>query len=163
MVKILEERERAENEERNKVAHQQMQYNEAMERFLSRHESIGTHPRKQMKSSQLQAPSNSSHNNQLKSLWNAKIEYIRGTAFNKQDEHDKHLFTFPFATSDNSLVTCLEGFTELAEHQHEAVRHDAVVLKDFVGDPIVMTTYSLRTLNPGNDIDKDILRFCLKW
>jgi hypothetical protein len=161
MVRILDEKEKLEAEKEATIAHEQAEYENAMDKFMSTHKLVEDRPHKRRR---IHDPiSNTARVTQVQSVWKAKLDHMR-TMMNKSQESDgEHLFTFPFTTIDNSLLCCGEGLKELNEHHINGVRHDAIFAKSMEVDSIIITTTSVRSLSPGLDIDEDIMNFCLKW
>ena len=79
------------------------------------------------------------------------------------DNDGEHLFTFPFATTDNSLISCSAGLKELNQHQAHGLGSDAVFVSYVKTHPMILTTVSVHSLSPGVEIDDDVLNLCLKW
>ena len=82
---------------------------------------------------------------------------------NKHAHDGEHLFTFPFHTTDNSLTSCSHDLIELCGKLRDEVHDNVIFLKTTVTDTIVVTTTSVRSLSPGDDINEDVMNFCLKW
>ena len=161
MKTMIGDIERHEQQENEKVNRQKEEYDEALEKFFSGRTPVTQTPRKRAKKS-LQR-SNTSRTVQVNSVWKAKLEHIYSNMNHAPGNDGEHLFTFPFATTDNSLVACSTGLKELNQHHAAGVGSDSIFASCVETHPIVLTTASVRSLSPGVDIDDDVLNLCLKW
>ena len=161
MAKILGEKEEKERENEANVANQKEEYTKCMDAFFSSHDPVVARPRKMSRRRSLKT--NHVQDVQVKSVWKAKFEHIRASMNSTEDKDDEHLFTFPFATCDNSLISCSEGLVELNEHHIEGEHHDMSLANGMKIDPVVITTTSVQSLSPGLPMNEDIFNFCLKW
>ena len=82
---------------------------------------------------------------------------------NNHENDGEHLFTFPFYTTDNSLMLCSDGLIDLNGHHSDRVRHEVIFTRNTLTDPVIITATSVRSLSPGVDINEDVINFCLEW
>lgn len=162
LVELQEEEEKINAEEKRKIIEEQSNYAKNMSSFFSSHAPITIRPRKRIKYVTDPTKPLSPQEHQIQAVWNSKREHIRNVIFTPKGDDEKHLFTFPFGTSDNSLMQCSKEMIELDGHHSKGIRHDDV-FKHFQHTPIVLTTTSLKSLQPGSDIDADVLDFCANW
>lgn len=161
MVKILRDKEDKEREIEANTASQREEYARCMESFFSSHDPVESRPRKISRTK----PKEKSRDHNLKERpeWTAQFEHIRASMMNKEVDEGEHLFTFPFSTNDNSLISCAEGLVELNEHFIEGEHHDVALANSMKMEPTIVTTTSIKSLSPGISMNEDILNFCLKW
>ena len=66
---------------------------------------------------------------------------------NNHENDGEHLFTFPFCTTDNSLMSCSGGLIEIDKHHIDRMCHNVIFSKKTLTDPVVITTTSVRSLS----------------
>ena len=162
LVELQEQVQQIEEEQKQQIADQQCEYEQAMSKLFSHYTHASTRPRKRTK---LRKDSNAplSHQEmQIQAVWKSKMDYVRSVIFERDTDDEEHLFTFPFTTTDNSLMSCSDHMIELGAHHRDGVRHDNL-FKSISPTPVILTTASLKSLQPGFDIDEDVLNFCAKW
>ena len=161
MTKMMEEKEGKEREQAARCEQHQAVYKEAMNTFYSTHEPVSTSPHKRLRTSLNRTDDN--HELQVQSVWKAKFEHMQAIMNGKNASGSEHLFTYPFLTTDNSLIQCLDGLAQLGQH-HSAQEEDHVLNSSTLKHkPAVITSKSLISLSPGVDINEDIMDLCLKW
>ena len=90
-------------------------------------------------------------------------QQIANTYTDRDYKEEDHLFTYPFITCDNSMhlrSNSLSGFSELRK---ERALTDAVYAKDNFASAIVIDATSVKSLAPCENMDDDIMNFCLSW
>ena len=162
MRDIMKEKEELESEKNAKLREQKMQYYNSMISFFEKYDPAHTLPRKKFKVHSHDARP-TSRETQWHAAWKARFEHIQSMLYDNECDNEHHLFTFPFKTLDNSLVSCCDGLSHLGKHHEQSNMHDAVFTPSLYCKPMVITTSSLNTLRPGQDIDEDVLNFCLNW
>ena len=161
MTRLLGEREKKEEEDQASLAKERDEYNRNLNNFFSKHDQIIARPRKKPRANRI-LPS-LVDGIQVQAVWKAKFEHIRYTMNHHTEDDGEHLFTFPFATTDNSLASCGEGLNQLNAHHSEGVHQDSAFSSNMKMEPVVITTASIRSLSPGINMDEDIMNLCLKW
>lgn len=161
MSQMIQEKEENEKEDEAQLKREREDYNRNMEIFLSTRDSKVARPRKKSRSSSSQAKDVNSV--QVQSVWKAKFEHIRDIVNNRGADEGEHLFTFPFVTTDNSLIECGQGLIELYEHDDDMAFHDNCFSDVTKMDPIIITTECIKSLSPGESVEEDVINFCLKW
>ena len=161
MMKILSEKEEKEREIEKDIARQKDEYARCMDSFFSSHKPVEIRPRKSQKTNRNEK--SEEHKSKDRAVWKAKLEHIRDSMTKITDGGEEHLFTFPFSTNDNSLISCAEGLVEFNEHRIEGEHHDVSLANRMEMEPIVVTTTSIKSLSPGISMNEDILNFCIKW
>ena len=78
-------------------------------------------------------------------------------------KRNEHMFTFPFATVDNSLHLSCEGLTELSHCSGTDSLHDAACGRDNIASSVIIDEASVSSVGPGHFIDDDMMNFCLSW
>lgn len=161
MIKYLQDQEDKEQESEANIASQREEYTRCMDEFFLSHKPVDVRPRKIIRTK----PKGKSEDPVVKnsSGWAEKFEHIRSSIMANKDGEGEHLFTFPFSTKDNSLMSCAEGLVELNEHRVGGELHDVALVNSMKMKPTFITTASVKSLSPGFSIDEDILNFCLKW
>ena len=101
--------------------------------------------------------------NQMNSVWSAKVQHIRNLMNINQDENHESLFSFPFDTIDRSMLECTAGLTIFNSHDPTSNDSDEVLTSSPVYEPIIVTTSSVQSLFPGNDVDDDVVDLTIKW
>lgn len=154
--------EMADKEEQERIAREKFEHEAAMEAFFKSRVPVTSRPRREDKRS---VPSiNGKRNVQLRAVLTAKTEHFRSIINGREISCvGDHLFTFPFVTSDNSLLNCSEESSLFNIHGNEGNQDDSLFLDSNEPCPIVITSASMESLSPGNDIDEDVLNFCLNW
>ena len=109
-------------------------------------------------------PKEKSQDHKLKERagWTAKFEHIHASMTKNEDDEGEHLFTFPFSTDDNSLISCAKGLVELNEHRIEGEHHNVALANSMKIEPTIVTTTSIKSLSPGISMNEDILNFLSK-
>ena len=101
--------------------------------------------------------------NQMNSVWSAKVQHIRNLMNINQDENHESLFSFPFDTIDRSMLECTAGLTIFKSHDPTSNDSDEVLTSSPVYEPIIVTTSSVQSLFPGNDVNDDVVDLTIKW
>ena len=163
MTKIMKEKEKTELENRAKIFEQKIQYHEAMIDFMKNHYPTDNRSGKKFIFYSNNVHPMSSHDFQVQTFWKARYKHIQATVCQSQCTYDHHLFTFPFTATDNLLVLCSDKLSQLGKLHINGIHQDAIFTDNKYCDPIIMKTSSFSSLEPGVEIDKDVLNFCLQW
>ena len=154
----LEEKER---EEKERLEQEQIEHCQHMEAFLSNHKSGCESPNKRPRFHA--AMSTPERNVQVNSVWTAKIEHIRSVMKGQYAEPEEHLFTFPFETSNNSLIECGRGSCNFDFNEDDCSENDILFPSLKNSDPIIVTTAAVQSLTPGMETDEDVIDLCVQW
>ena len=100
---------------------------------------------------------------QVHSVWTAKVQHVFSMMKVDNNNCNKHLFTFPFETVDDSLVECGHGSCYFQHSEQDESNDDKLLASMSVSEPIVVTTASVHSLTPGVETDEDAIDLCIKW
>ena len=100
---------------------------------------------------------------QVNSVWTAKVDHIWSVMNGRNAKSKGHLFTFPFAMTDNSLKECGKRSFKMSinDDNFDADDSNFASVKNY--DPIVVTTASVQSFTPGMETDEDAINLCLQW
>jgi hypothetical protein len=150
-----------ENEQRKSLELEQEQHRQVLESFFTQHKPGRDSQRKRPRLHKARPTERRSV--QVNSVWNAKVEHIYSTMNGHNSESEDHLFTFPFATTTNSLKKCGSKSFDLSANKGISDIVDNDFASVVVHDPIVVTTAAVRSLTPGMKTDEDTIDLCLQW
>lgn len=166
LVKIIDRIESTAKDRAENVRVQQSQLEEALSKLHSTRSPVEVRPRKKVRNTR--NISLRSKSDQVRHVWKAKVEHHISQnshdSTTKGDRHqDEHMFTFPFATQDNTLHCSCDGLTEFSYHGDRTGINDNVYERKNLASSIIIDDASVRSLTPGSVMDSDILNFCLSW
>jgi len=136
----LNELKAKELEERETVQRQRIEHQHAMETFLKNHKSVHEQPNKRPRfHAAMPTPS---RDLQVHSVWTAKVQHVFSMMKVDNNNCDKHLFTFPFETVDDSLFECGHGSRCFQHSEQDESNDDKLLASMTMSEPIVVTTAS---------------------
>jgi hypothetical protein len=161
LISLLNDAETEEREDAAKVEAERVELQKGLARLHSVRTPALQRPRKKIRNGGRQP--NPQRMTQVRCIWKAKIEHYLSNKYSSRGDDSEHLFTFPFETSDNSLHTCSEGLTELGSLRDRGLIHDGMYMKNNLTESTVINASSVKSTSPGDNIDGNVLDFCLSW
>ena len=161
MKRKLSELDEIEATEKRQLEQDNIQFDQALRTMMNQRKPIQDNPNKRRRYySSKPAPS---VDRQLKSVRDAKYQFILNQIQNQNCDAEQHLFTYPFKTSNSSLHTCFsEGFLSIYDGRDELTEHSLVTCSS-PSEPIIVTSSTMKSLSPGNEIEESIIDLALTW
>ena len=161
LISLLNDAETKEREDAAKVEAERVELQKGLARLHSVRTPALQRPRKKIRNGGRQP--NPQRMTQLRCIWKSKIEHYLSKEYSSRGDDSEHLFTFPFVTSDNSLHTCSEGLTKLGSLRDRGLMHDGMYIRNNLTESTVINASSVKSTSPGDNIDGNVLDFCLSW
>ena len=81
----------------------------------------------------------------------------------RDKEVHEYMFTFPFATVDNSLHSSCTDLKEFSNHLQDDSIHDAVYAQNNFAPSIIVDAKNVKSVSLECDIDNYMMDFGLSW
>ena len=161
MKRKLSELDEIKADEKRQLEEDNVQFDQAIRNMMSQHKPIQDSPNKRRRTYSSKPTPNSTL--QLETVRDAKYQFILNTIKNLNCDQEQHLFTYPFRTTNGSLQTCFhDGFLS-NNHIRDDLNEHTLVQCSPHSEPIIVTSSTMKSLSPGNEIEESIIDLGLNW
>ena len=166
LMTMLEKKEIIVNSEAKQLQEQQLELEKGLSKMYSTRQPVQKRPRtiiQQKKNRQ-----SASCNEQIECVWKARMQYAISKHGQKRDysrekKDDEYMFTFPFATADNSLHSCCTDLKEFCNESEGNDIPDSFYGQNHFAASIIVDETSIKSVRPGYNMDNDMMDFGLSW
>ena len=169
LVELIKTKEMKLRTEVEKIQSQQEELERGLSRMYSTHSPVLSRPRKKERVTQ-GTEELKGRALQVRSVWKAKIEHLVSITKDRpqrvERDHNgvhEHMFTYPFITVDNSLHQSCSGLPEFSRCSGPDGLNDAAYGRNDIASSIIIDGSSVSSVAPGQDMDDNIMNFCLSW